>query len=405
MFWSDQKNRKKIFLTLCLYLIGGLHTMIFAIFQIPENFLLGHTSPDLAFKCKIVLYAFAIGTSLAHQSLCRQIGLRKTLYLGLLFNIFGLFILMVNQLIGEEGGMFLIFSDMIFFGIALTSVINSLITYIILEFPKKVGAGIAALFAVFNGGVMLAPILLNSVSMGSQSELIYPFLICLLFLSLWFVHVFFFSPTFPSHLDHLRKGSLIWKELHYRLGLFVISIIAYGLIETTFSLWGFIEIKNVLGMSIANNTISIFWLFMIIGQVLLLIPLYFFPARSLFYLLILMVIGAAIYFPLQNQLSGFVIGLSLAGFGCATIFPILLSMMEREMLLFAIGNRLLPFIETAVSVMLAGYFLGVGTIDLLVQQYGDQLWLPTTYFHLAVCFSAITGLCALYLQLTFPKVR
>ncbi len=406
MFWQNQTISKQIVLTLSLYLIGGLHTMIFAIFQIPQNFLLGHTSTDLAFKSKIVLYGFAIAASLSHQFLCRKIGVRKTLYIGLLCNIFGLLILMLNQFAGEKGGIYLVFLEMVLFGIALTSVINSLITYIILQFPKKVGAGITALFAVFNGGVMLAPILLNSIANQNANNYIYPFLISLLLLSLWFVHIFFFTPVFPTHLEHLRKGSLIWKELHYRLGLFVLAIIAYGLTETTFNLWGFVEVKNALGTTLANNAISVFWLFLIVGQILLLIPLYFFPARRLFYVLILIMMSAAIYFPLQNQLSGFMIGLAMAGFGCSAIFPILLSMMEREMLLFAIGNRLLPFIETAVSVMLAGYFIGVGTVDLLVEQFGNQAWLPVqTHFHLAALFSAITGLSALYLNLTFPKIK
>jgi hypothetical protein len=406
MFWRGQAISKQILLTLSLYLIGGLHTMIFAIFQIPQNFLLGHTSIDLAFECKIVLYAFAIATSLAHQLLCRKIGLRKTLYMGLLCNIFGLVILMLNQFVGGKAQISFVFLEMMLFGIALTSVINSLITYIILQFPQKVGAGITALFAVFNGGVMLTPILLNLLEKQNADEFLYPFLIVLILLSLWFVHVYFFTPTFPSALEHLRKGSLICKELHYRLALFVVAIIAYGLTETTFSLWGFITVQSTIGTSSANTAISIFWLFLIVGQILLLLPLYFLPAKKLFYFLILIMMGSAMYFPEQNALSGYLRALALAGFGCSAVFPILLSMMEKEMLLFAIGNRLLPFIETAVSVMLAGYFIGVGTVDLLVERFGNKPFVPlSTHFQLAVLFSFITGVCALYLNFTFPKTR
>ena len=400
MFWRGHLLSERLITTLGLFTIGSLHAMIFAVFQIPENFLLDRNSPELAFYCKIVLYSFAIGASLSHQLLCRKIGLRKTLYVGLLCNLLGLATLMLNKLSG--GSLFLIFLDMIFFGIALTSVINALVTYIILEFPKKIGTGITAFFACLNGGVLLAPFLLNVFL--HRETLFYFLLMGLILLSLWYVHVTFFEPPFPAHLAHLRQGTLIWKELHYRLGLFVTAIVCYGLTETTFNLWGFIQIDNVLGTLIANETIPIFWLFLIIGQILLLIPLYFFPAKRIFYLLILTVFAAGIYFSHQTHLAGFISGLALAGFGCSAVFPILLSMMEKEILSFAEPSQLLPFIETVVSVMLAGYFFGVGIIDLWVQKWGAHpVFALPTHFFLASLFIGITGILAIYLNWTVPK--
>lgn len=399
VFWTQKMMSHRFLLTIGLFLIGGLHTMIFAIFQIPGNFLLGSDSPELMFYCKLILYVCAVGVSLSHAPICRRLGLRKALYLGMIFNFLGMTILWISQSV-QSGHLALIVLDMVFFGLALTSVINPLITYIVLEFPKRVGAGITALFAVFNLGVMMAPLLLDFFRAFSYA--IYPFLLFLLLLSIWFIHAFFFDPPYPTHLEHLRKGSKLWKQLHYRLALFVLAIIAYSMTETTFNLWGVVQMRDLLGLDLADETISLFWLFMIVGQILLLIPLYFYPAKRVFYILIAVVAAALFFFTKQDTLAGFIIAVSFGGFGCSAIFPILLSMMEGELQPFAKGTRLLPYIEMATSIMMAGYFIGVGTIDLWVVRLGDVPWDPA-YFHQAIAYIAVTGVLGMFLSWTAPK--
>jgi len=402
----SQAMSKRVIATASLFLIGSLHTMIFAVFQIPENFLLGRDSIDLAIVCKIILYTSAIGVSLSHQILCRWVGLKMTLYLGLLCNLFGLATLMLNQFLGPDGTLSLVILDMVFFGVALTSVINSLVTYIILQYPKKAGLGIVALFAFLNLGAMLAPLLLDFFHRFKIDSFFYPVLIVLIGLSLFFVRNYFKNPLIPVHLERIRRGSLLWKELHYRLALFVIAIIAYGLTESTFNLWGFTLIQHVLGASTANDITSFFWLFMIIGQVILLLPLYFLPASAVFYFLVSVLMGAAFIFPLQTTVTGFIGALILAGAGCSAVFPILLSLMEKEMLPFARGGPLLHYIEVGISVMLAGYFVGVGFIDLWVQKMGvDPMLSLPTHFHLVVIYIGITCFCTLFLQLSAPKIK
>lgn len=407
MYFRKALLSKRFMITLGLFLIGSLHTMIFAIFQIPENFLMGRTSSELTFACKVVLYTFAIGVSLSHQVLCRRFGLRKTLYIGLLFNLFGIATLLLNEYTSKgQGFVFLIFLDMFFFGMALTSVINSLVTYIIIEFPKKVGIGIVALFAFLNLGSMFAPLLIDVFQNLGMKHYMYFALMGLLSLGIWFVHNCFFDPAVPSSQIHLKKGSVIWKQLHYRLGLFVTAIIAYGLTETTFSLWGYMQIKNILGEQIANETTSFFWLFLIVGQIFLLIPLYFLPAKRIFFALVAVIIAATFFFPLQDKIAGFVFWLAFAGFGCSAVFPILLSQMEKEMAPFAKGGRILLYIEKSISLMIAGYFIGVGIIDLWVQLLGNNPFFSIpTHFHLAGAFIGITGLIALFLNLTAPQTK
>lgn len=405
MFWTGRMISNRLIITLGLFLIGALHTMIINFFQVPGNFLLGNETENLAFYCKIILYASAIAVSLSHQWLCKTIGLKKALYLGLWFNFFGLATLLLAHLLKTKGALPLIFLDMIFFGIALTSVINSLITYITLEFPKKTGAGITALFAAFNAGVMMAPILIDVFRRWEIQLLIYPFLMGLLLLGIWFVKSVFLDPKYPKHLEHLRKGTLIWQELHYRLVLYLSCIILYGIVESTFNLWGFLRIEDFLGRVNANETISFFWLFMIIGQIILLLPLYFFSAKRVFYLLQAMIMSALFLLPYQKTTGGFIAVLILGGFGCSAVFPILVSMIEKELLEFAKGSRLYPYFETACSVMIAGYFIGLATNDLWVEKTPNpSLGALSNHFLLAMLCLGGLIVVSIYLNLTSPKV-
>lgn len=397
---------KKLF-TVTLFLIGTLHTMIFTIFQIPENFLIGRDSTTLAVICKAILYIFAVGACLGHQYFCHRFGLRKTLYLGLLCNLIGFALFVFNQLSSEgEGIIPLILLNMVIFGIAISSVINALVTYIIIEFPKKVGLAIVALFAFFNLGAMLAPILITLFPMGAMRNGVYLLLIILLMISIWFIHGFFFDPPISSEKIQMREGSAIWKALHYRLALFIIAIISYGLAETIFNLWGYVKIKETLGLQMANEANPVFWMFSIIGQLFLLLPLYFFSPKRIFYLLIAIVMTASFYLPLQETLSGYIFWLAVAGFGCSAVFPILLSQMEKEILPFATGSRILPYIEKSISLMVAGYFTGIGIIDLWIEILGENPYFSSlAHFHFAAAFIGVTGLIALFLNITESKIK
>lgn len=386
----------RIVMALGLFLIASLHTLIFAIYQIPENFLLGHN----AVLYKSILYATAVGASVGNPFLCRRIGLKKMLHYGLVFNGLGVATLWLNGF--QPHGSWEILS-MLLFGISLTSVINSLVTYIVLEFPKKVGLAVVALFIFLNGGVMLGPLVFGAFQSFHQPTWIFPFLIALLLLSLWFVQTYFFDPSFPAHLAQVKRGTLLWKELHYRLALYVIAIVAYGLTESTFSLWGYVNIKDLLGGQTANEIISFFWLFLIFGQIFLLLPLYFLPAKGVFSVLVLVVMGAGYFFAEQTTRFGLISGLAAAGFGCSAVFPLVLSMMEKEIATLTKGRTVLLYIEMAISLMIAGYVLGVGISDLWVELFGQHPLLPLSlHFQLAALYIGLTGLIVLFLTYKKP---
>ena len=391
-------------LTVSLFLIGALHTMIFGTFQYPSNFTLDDPNfKHLAIYSKVILYGSAVTASFCYPIICRFLGLKYGLIGGLTLNLLGLLFLWINQ--GLGGHVAFYFLDMLFFGTALTSVINVLITYIILKFPNRTGAGITALFAVLNGGLMLAPLMIGIFNDLSINDVIFPFLMLLTLLSIWHVEEKMYDPPFPSHLRHLRKGTLIWKELHYRLALFLLAIISYGMIESSFTMWGFGYFAQQLGQAIALETIPVFYLFMIIGQILLLVPLYFYSPKKIFFGLLAIIAGALYFLFQQQHLSGFLAGFALGGIGCSAIFPIMISMMERELIRVARGSHILPYIETGGSVLIGGYIFGGAFNDLWIGVLNEKG--ASSHFHLGVGLGlvVVTGVIAFILNLTRPREK
>ena len=320
---------------------------------------------------------------------------------GLFLNMLGLLCLWLNQHLG--GQVVLLFLDMFFFGLALTSVINVLITFVILNFPKRTGAGITALFAVLSGGVMLAPLLLGLFNQLGIDEAIFPLLMLLSVGAIWFVEKKMYDPPYPLHLRHLRSDSLIWKELHYRLGFFFIAVTAYGALETSFSMWGLSVLSQHLKQAAALETIPIFYLFMIIGQILLLVPLYLYSPEKIFYGVLLLAAFSLYFLFHQDSLFGFITTLASGGIGCAAIFPILISMMEKELAHVARRKYILPYIETGVSVLLAGYYIGNAFNDLWIDSIQELGKTPHFNMAIGLGLAICLGLITLGLQVTAPS--
>jgi len=319
---------------------------------------------------------------------------------GLLLNFLGIALLWLNQSLG--GIVPLVFVNVLCFGFALTSVISALITFIIIKFPKRTGSGITALFAVLNGGIMLAPLLVSFFDGLQVKEAMYPFLMVCTISAILHVDRKMYDPPFPTHLEHLRRGSLIWKELHYRLALFFTALVAYGMVETDFSMWGFLHLEQWTDESQAMESISVFYLFLIVGQILLLVPLYLYSPRKIFYGLICLS-GVSLYLLFeQKALFGIVACLALGGIGCSAIFPILISMMEKELDHVA-HNHILPYIETGVSFLVGAYILGNAINDIWIQLL-KEAGSPLT-FHLKIGLGtvALIGAITLGLNLTTPK--
>lgn len=384
---------QKLIVTIFLFFIGALHTMIFSFFQFPGTFVADDLAQD-PIASKFVLYFFSISVSCFHQPIVKKIGLKKTLMIGLIGDCLGLFMLYVQHFHDPSTRYVTLYLATALLGAANLSVINSLITYVILEYPAKTIAAITALFASLNLGIMSTPLILKMVDIRGIEWHFFFFLIALLFGALLAVRFFFFEPIFDKSLEHLRSGSLLWREMHKRLALYVLAIVFYAWIESTFSLWGSVHLFEHLPRLVAESASSVFWIFMIVGQLAFLVPLYYFQPHKFFYFLVFLMLIGLMYIPNQVELWRISAGLAMGGIACAVVFPIFLSLIEMEIIqasLISHHSHYLPLVDTAVSFLMAGYMLGASAIDLWISISPETPSAPFFHFAVIVLFF-VTGL-------------
>lgn len=402
---------KRALIIIVLFSLGCLHALIFGFLEYPTNFLTVGLPDELEKTQTITLYLTAVIVACFSYKASKKIGLKKVLIVGLILYFWGMVLFSSTEFF-SKGSLALwaiIHIATFLFGGAFSSVVVALTTYIILELPKHVGIGVTILFAFMNLGAMLSPILLNFFTGWDTGWVLTGIISILIFMGIWCVHAIFEDPPFPSHIEHLRKGTLIWKEMHYRFAFFILAIILYGMIENTFNLWGEQHLLKWISPKLANETIAVFWLFLIIGQLLALLPLQFFRVSRVFYGLVTVMILSLIMMPLQKHLPGFIAFLALGGAGCSACFPILLAMLEMEIKEVATElpeQALTPLLEIGVAMMFGGYILGVGTVGTRVDFSSLKTLTEKQIsfnFYIAAGLGVLLFLLTLYLAKSFGK--
>jgi len=388
----------RYFILLVLFMINLVHIMISIFFQIPGNFL-NLTFEGNIFWMNTGYFGLALITCFCYPMIVRRLSLKTTLLVGLIFDMIGLSSIWLSVAVG--GNLPLVLISTLTMGMALLTVVNCIITYLVIEFPQKLGIAIMSLFAFGSVGDMLANLFFNAFNATRYNDGFFVLAMILLVVLIYFIATRFFDPPFPKHLEHLRRGTLIWKEFHYRIAFFMIATIGYGLVESVFTIWGEVYLLQYLTKALAVNTVSIFWFSMVIGQVLLLIPLYFIPARKIFPLLVIALIATIYFVERQTGLTGITICFAIAGFTCAAMLPIIMSSMEKELITassLAHQHSFLPYVEIGTALLLGGYFLGVGLMDLYVLSVEGNALASETFFKWAIIVTAIIGLIILFLN-------
>lgn len=394
----------RIFVITVLFCIGCLHAVIFGFLQYPGNFFTRNISSFIEKALLFILYFSAIFTACAGQVISKNCGLKKTLILGLYAYFWGVFIFFFTHFLVKTTFLFeiLLILAMILLGFAFSSVFIAITTYIILEFLEHVIIGITILFAFMNLGAMLSPILVNIFNSWDIGWVFGLMLCVLILLSIRFINKYFFDPKFPSHLTHLRKSSILWKKMHYRLGLFILAIICYGICENTFNLFGEQYLLFYVSKSYAFKAASIFWLFLIIGQMIVLIATYFTTIKKIFLLLVVLIIISFILLPYQKSFIRGSFVLALAGIGCSACFPIMLSSLEDELKnVFKSENysKLLPYLEISTALMITGYIVGTGFITISLE-FLSKITLDTVIFklHNGIVYCLVFYLITIFLM-------
>jgi len=365
-----KKSMQHIFrwrsLTLSLLLIASLQTMIFGFFQIADHSIsIEHASRIIPLN--ILFYSVMLVTSLFHPFIMRKFSLQFALIAGLCCDLLGVSFVWINEAVG--GTFVLVVFGFLFAGISIVSVINCLVTYLVIEFPRSLSFAMLVLFLFANLGILADTLIYDLLADHNFYPIFCGTVIGLILLAIYFVYTRFFNPVVPVHLAHLRRSSLIWKELHYRMGLFIAMMLLYGVVETLLSTWGGIYLLKFVRAVQAEQAVILFWACMILGQLLLLAPIYFFSARKIFSLLMIFTIGILAFLAEQTHATGLIAGYIGAGLGCAIIFPALLSFFEKEVLITCSLSKIkspIAFVETGISLMVGGYLAGVGLVNMFV---------------------------------------
>jgi hypothetical protein len=382
-----------------LFLICTLHTMIYNFFQIPYTFMKIQVETR-TIPLNVFLYSVTLITALLYPTIVRYFTLKFALMASLLCNAIGLLCIWISESLGESYPLIVV--SFFFIAIASVSVFNCLVSYIVIEFPKSLTVAIVGLFIFSNLGFLIQSVMFDYLQVDGFSTIFCIIAIFFLLLSIIFISRKFFNITFPKHLVHLRRGDLIWKEMHYRLALFVLVMLCYGVVETIFAIWSFDYLALFLNSVDVDLATTLFWCFMVIGLIVLLPPIYFYSARKIFSVLIVFMIGVTFFIAQQTNSVQLMAGYIAAGFGCSIIVSVLIGFFEEEVISACSLSKIpshLPFTEIGISLMIGGYFTGVGIMTLFVlkleqmpQNHG------VTIFHWAMFLLAVIGLISTYLN-------
>lgn len=396
--------REKPLIITLLFLICTLHTSIYNFFQIPYSFLKVPLESRLI-PLNIFLYGLTLVTALLYPMIVRFCSLKYALIGGLICDALALLFIGISDALGESFPLIVV--SFFFVAIASVTVINCLISYIVLEFPKSLTVAIIGLFIFANLGFLIQSVLYDYFQKSNFTMIFCWIVIGLIALAILCIQAEFFNVTFPKHLVHLRRSDLIWKEMHYRLGLFVLIMICYGIVETTFAIWSFDYLSQFLKPADVNIATTLFWSFMVIGLIVLLPPIYFYSARRIFSALIVFMVIVTLFIEKQSHSLQLMAGYIAAGFGCSIIMSVLIAFFEKEVVHACAVAKIpshLPFTEIGISLMIGGYFTGVGIMTLFIIKFGH---IPEIYglaiLHWTMFFLVIIGLVSSYLNWSKTK--
>ncbi len=356
--------RRNLPMTIFLFLIMTLHTATLGCFQWPHSFLSREfTTHPLLYK--MIFYSTAILVSLLHQPISKKIGLKMELAGGVISSALGMLLFNAHAIFFPSGHLIMILS-MILMGIAMLSVINCLLTYVVLVFSNKTLLGIIALLAFGNGGMMLAPQLLR---LGAHLQLTTELIFLIITLLLMYgagILILFDEPSYTQD-PALQTAAYLRREMPLRFPLYLGVLAVYGLIESTFSLWGEGLLSHTFSLTPSRLATSLFWLAMVVCQILSFFLLHIFDPKKFCLFLCSMIFAAFCWMSFATSFSTLVIGMVIGGIGCSVIYSITLFFLTKEIQFFSQNNRdrYLSLIENGVSWMTASYMLTVGLTDII----------------------------------------
>jgi MFS family permease len=403
---------KKWVMLACLILVTSLHGLVFATAQDVERFV--SASIVTFFKSNkqwftLTLYFGATVVALLNQWFSRLWGIKRVLIGGLASNFLGLAFFYLCNLF--EAGTWMSYSMIIFglflLGAAISSVATVLATYVVVEFPKIIALGLILLYSFLDLGIMLAPSLFQYFTKLNVLGWYLLALTIVMFVLMIILQKYLVVPEIPRHLDEMRQGSFLWKRLRSRLGLFVLCMIFYGMLEYTFNIMGHFFLRETISVQAANQAVFCFWMALTLGQIAIGLPAFWVRPANVMKILPLFIVLALVLMPFQSDLSSFLLVFIIGGIGCSAVFPLLIAMIQIDLSHTDHHEHnitMVPYIEAACGYMVASYSFGNGLIALesdFISKVSSVI--PLFVFKVGIGLALALWLFVFYLDKTSPQ--
>jgi fucose permease len=332
-----------------------------------------------------------IGGALIGAGLARRLGMKRLLWIALLFDALSQFGLGLVSHVPSAWALPALLSATAAMGLGFGFMGSPMNGCPALFFPRNIGAATVGIHCFNGSGLIFGPMLLQ-LAMGHASFGAYPFAQGLLALALA-------AMTFMARFNVSTDDDDVSKPTEtapWRSGAFwVLAAIAitYSFAEGTFGNWAsvYLQSDRHLDTDIAALGLSAFWAGVVAGRLFVSLLVLKLPERLIWRVLPVIMIVAFLLLPMVHSAAMGIGFFALAGLGCSAFFPLTVTLATR---------RFPRHLAWASAMMIAALMAGNGLGSFLLGVLHSHLSFESLYRA-----SAIYPLLALLLTFMVPKAQ
>jgi len=336
----------------------------------------------------------AVASSLLGAGLTRRLGAKRIYLLGLCANLLAMALLVCSRFVMSAHALAydLLLCATASMGVGFGFTVPALNTFAAAFYPHKVEKAVLGLNALLGLGTMLAPILLL-LFLGVGMWWGMPIFVAAAILAL-----LIFSAALPlnaaQQTNHTgtRQGDVKFPA---RFWAFATFALLYGICETLNGNWASVYMETRLGATtaLASLALTVFWASVTVGRVLFAALDKWWPAKSVFRILPLVVATAFIVTAcLQNDHPRLgIAAFAVAGLGCSALLPLLISFAQLEL--------------TGIAASVAGGLICVYQVGYGIAAFGVGPLENAAGLHLATIYRGAAAVALVLAMLSFVLVR
>lgn len=300
----------------------------------------------------IVMISGSLFTSYFAGNAVKKTGVKDVLLFGVIITAVSMGLFSLEKLFLHETTISysLLMWVMFFLGCGFGSLLTSLSTYAFRCFSSASETPLTALYIVLSIGSALGPLLFTlflSLDMWWMAPLMTASALIILGI---FSMAFFPKVKEAGAIVSFSISSLPPKKIFW---VFALLALLYGLCETLIGTWGtvFLEQDKEIAIPVANYALSLFWLSISAGRILISVFRSNVSNTILFCLLPLFMMLGFIFIAKASSQFSLLLAFSFTGLGCSGFLPLILSVSQKVL------PKTMPAIAGAVSGL---YIIGYG---------------------------------------------